>query len=117
MPDHDSLFSAIFKEASPGTVLMGGIGHGRGRNRALQQWLGYSASESQVMFFDPSTFSEGIVIDRDSFDELVKGHQLRYTVEKRYIHKNGIMVWGTPRCRSSILLRLIRSSFVHFSIK
>ncbi len=63
-------------------------------NWALHHMLGYTHEELGRMRFSEVTHPEDVDIDRDLFIELIEGQRNYYQMEKRYIHKEGHLVWG-----------------------
>ena len=63
-------------------------------NRALQEMLGYSADEFRSMMFTDFTHAEDIEESRQFAEELHSGKRNNYWLEKRYIRKDGRIVWA-----------------------
>jgi diguanylate cyclase (GGDEF)-like protein/PAS domain S-box-containing protein len=63
-------------------------------NPALQKLLGYSAAELLRMRFTEYTHPSHTQIDASLFQEMVDGKRNAYQLEKRYIRKDGEIVWG-----------------------
>jgi len=78
-------------------------------NSAHQTLLGYSNEEIAQMAFVDFTHPDDVSTDIDQIKQLIEGSQSRFQMEKRYIKKNGDVVWvdltvalicdrdGTPR--------------------
>lgn len=78
---------AIAFVATDGRILM--------VNQAFIDYLGYSAKEFSEMTFSDFTYPEDIGIYMDYYIRLVNGEMDSYTVDKRYVHKEGHVVWGS----------------------
>lgn len=63
-------------------------------NEADCRFLGYSKEELQDMHFSAFTHPDDLAIDVNLFQELLQGQRLSYRVDKRYIKKEGSVVWG-----------------------
>ncbi|MBI4545889.1 MAG: diguanylate cyclase, partial [Gemmatimonadetes bacterium] len=69
-------------------------GHPVESNPVLQKMLGYSADELRAMVFTDFTHPEDVAADWRLFQEVVEGRRDHYQIEKRYIRKDGQVVWG-----------------------
>ncbi|HEU5090148.1 MAG TPA: PAS domain S-box protein, partial [Roseiflexaceae bacterium] len=87
-------FRAIFEQTTIGIALVNIAGHPIVSNPALQTFLGYSANELRDMTFAMFTHPEDVGSDVALFTELVNGIRESYQLEKRYIRKDGQIVWG-----------------------
>lgn len=67
-------------------------------NTALRQMFGYSAEEMHKLTFKDLVIEEDWYIDRDLKEKLLRNEINAYNIEKRYIHKNGSMIWGNLNC-------------------
>jgi PAS domain S-box-containing protein len=63
-------------------------------NLLLSDMIGYSNDELLKMNFTDFTYPEDADIDLHQFNELIKGKIPWYNMEKRYVHKNGNIVWA-----------------------
>ncbi|MBD1913368.1 MULTISPECIES: PAS domain S-box protein [unclassified Leptolyngbya] len=63
-------------------------------NRAYQNFLGYSAAELRNMHYIDVTYPEDVARDVALTQEMMAGKQDGYQLEKRYIRKDGQVVWG-----------------------
>ncbi|MCK4231955.1 PAS domain S-box protein, partial [candidate division WOR-3 bacterium] len=93
--ESESRFRAIFERAGIGMALMDMDENLLQTNHALQEMLGYSAEELQGMTLDQITHPDDIKRELD----LIKGRRIdkredRYQTEKRYIRKDGQIIWG-----------------------
>jgi PAS domain S-box-containing protein len=62
-------------------------------NRAFCKLVGYSAAELYAMRWQDLTHPEDVALDQQRADQVVAGRVDDYTVEKRYIRKDGTIVW------------------------
>ncbi|HSM63368.1 MAG TPA: PAS domain S-box protein, partial [Gillisia sp.] len=63
-------------------------------NRILSKLLGYSQKEFLELDFNEITHPEDIAIDSEYLKELYHNKKKSYEIQKRYIHKNGNIVYG-----------------------
>ena len=87
-------FRAIFDQAPIAISLIDLKGHPIISNLRLSKMLGYSSDELSKMMFTDFTYPEDIDKDLNQFAELIAGKISWYNMEKRYIHKNGDILWG-----------------------
>jgi len=77
-----------------GVALVDRDGHAIESNPALQRMLGYSSADLHGMTFYEFTHPEDIEPDATLFRELLAGKSDHYLIEKRYLRKNGEVMWG-----------------------
>jgi PAS domain S-box-containing protein len=87
-------FRAIFENAGIGIALVGTDGVLVESNPALEQFLGYTAAEFQKMHFGEFTHQDDLKLDLGLYQDLMAGRRKRYQIEKRYIRKDGEVIWG-----------------------
>ncbi len=87
-------FRTIFEGAAIGIRLSTLEGRTLDSNPAWQRMLGYSAEELWGMHFSEYTHPEDIAVDAELFGEMIAGKRDRYELEKRYICKDGGVIWG-----------------------
>jgi len=87
-------FQAIFDHAPIAIALIDLQGYPIISNLPLSKMLGYSSDELAKMKFTEFTFPEDIDKDMNLFTDLLAGKILDYSMEKRYIHKNGSLIWA-----------------------
>jgi PAS domain S-box-containing protein len=63
-------------------------------NPALQKMLGYSNKELCSMHLSDFTYPDDVESDVKLTQELFEGERNQYQIEKRYIRKDGLLVWG-----------------------
>ncbi|ABS54852.1 multi-sensor signal transduction histidine kinase [Methanoregula boonei 6A8] len=69
-------------------------------NPALAAMTGYSEEELPGMSFADITHPDHLTSDRQSLEDLTAGKIPAYTTEKRYIRKDGSVMWGSVRVTS-----------------
>jgi PAS domain S-box-containing protein len=89
----DERLSAIFDSAAIGMALVNPSGHSVQSNPALQKMLGYTAEELCQMSFVEFTHPDDIDADVSLYKEITDGKREYYQIEKRYITKQGSIVW------------------------
>jgi PAS domain S-box-containing protein len=87
-------FRAIFDQAPIAIALIDLQGHPIISNPPLSKMLGYSTDELSKMTFAEFTWPEDIDKDMNQFTDLLAGKISGYSMEKRYIHKNGKLIWA-----------------------
>ena len=92
--ESESRFRATFEDASVGIALVDRDGRPFRSNRALQEMLGYSGEELEGMRFTEFTHPDDLADDLGRFRELMNGRGTPYQVEKRYLCKEGRVIWA-----------------------
>ncbi|MEH2193290.1 MAG: PAS domain S-box protein [Nostoc sp.] len=85
--------SAIFNQAAVGIKLETLDGHFIKVNQNLCEILGYSPEEILKKNFRDITHSEDIKNHLNNLQQLIAGEVETFSVEKRYLHKNGDVIW------------------------
>lgn len=86
-------FSKAFNEAAIGMALVAPDGRWLEVNRALCEIIGYSAVELRNSNFQAITHPDDLEADVTLVHRLLRGEIPNYQMEKRYIHKQGHVVW------------------------
>ena len=89
-----SLLGDIFENAGLGIALVDPDGNVKEVNYSLTQILGYSKSELQTMHFKNFSHPHDVDSDIRLFNNLISGKRKSYQLDKRYIKKNGQIIWG-----------------------
>jgi two-component system, cell cycle sensor histidine kinase and response regulator CckA len=89
-------FRAVFDSATVG-ISIGVDGRMVQTNRALQEMLGYSAAELSKLHFAALTHPDDVAEDMDQLNRLLAGEIDSYRVEKRYIRRDGELLWADVR--------------------
>ncbi|MCF3595943.1 PAS domain S-box protein [Rhodobacteraceae bacterium LMO-12] len=87
-------FQSAFENASIGMALVGLDGSFLRVNSALCEFLGYPQSQLLKSDFQSLTHPDDLNADLEFLNELVGGKIPSYSMEKRYIRKDGAIVWG-----------------------
>ncbi len=87
-------FQAIFESAGIGIILVDTNGYLVESNKSFQKFLGYSAEELHALTFIDFTHQEYTQTNLSYFQELKRQARDSYSMEKRYIKKNGQGIWG-----------------------
>lgn len=90
----EETFRRSFENAAIGMATIDPLGKWVKVNGTLCDMLGYSWEELQVLSFRDITHPDDLEADLKLLDELIAGKRTFYHIEKRYIHKNGNVIWG-----------------------
>jgi PAS domain S-box-containing protein len=90
----EARFKTIFEEAGIGIVIKGVDGIMLDSNLFFQTMLGYTATELAQRDYLSITHPLDKTVSRRMFRELVTGQRNSYTLEKRYLAKDGQTIWG-----------------------
>ncbi|HUA66635.1 MAG TPA: PAS domain S-box protein [Alphaproteobacteria bacterium] len=85
---------ALFEGAAVGMALVNPEGRPVKCNPALCRMLGYSEAELCRTTFDELTHSEDAEAGRKLYRSLIAGERDHYEITKRYIRRDGQIVWG-----------------------
>jgi len=105
-------FRAVFESAPIGIGLSDTHGRPVDFNPAIQKILGYNAAELQKTHFAAFTHPDDVNQDLKLSKELIAGRIDHYQIDKRYIRKDGQLVWG----RLNVSLVRSREGVPQFSI-
>src|SRR5262249_19104542 len=92
--ESEGRFRTIFENAGAGVALVDGQGRPIKSNPTFTKMLGYSEEELRTMVFTEFTHPEDLEMDWRLFREVADGKRDRYDIEKRYIKKDGQVMWG-----------------------
>jgi len=87
-------FEATFKNAGVGISIVSGEGALMRVNDRLAEMLGYSAEEVEGRLLDDFTHPDDVPRGRTALEALKSGAADEYDLEKRYLCKDGSLVWG-----------------------
>jgi diguanylate cyclase (GGDEF)-like protein/PAS domain S-box-containing protein len=84
----------IVRLAPIGIGIVDMAGHTVLTNGALSAMLGYTADEFARQTFDTFTHADDIQRNAELFDQMVAGEIDAFEMDKRFIHRDGHIVWG-----------------------
>lgn len=85
---------AIFNQAAVGIAVAALDGRFLDMNAKFSSILGYSADELRGMTFADITYADDLSMTSASVAQLIDGAIPDYTIEKRYVRKDGSLVWS-----------------------
>ncbi len=89
----EARFRATFDQAAVGITHLALDGRWIEVNKRMCRIVGYSRDELLTRSFQDITYPDDLDRDLDLKKKLVAGESANYTLEKRYIHKDGHLVW------------------------
>ena len=90
----EQTFSAMFNSATSGMGILSAKGVWLTTNPALSEFLGYAAEELGEMTFTDVSHPDEWEVDTDQLARLRDGEIQVYQRAKRYLHREGHVVWG-----------------------
>ena len=109
--ESEARFRLAFDHANDGMCLVSPEGYFLQANKRFCDLLGYSQDELQTMRFNEVTHPEDREIGTGPAKKMLKGELQNAKFEKRYLHKNGNVVWAFV---STILLLDETDAPLHF---
>ncbi|MFH1742050.1 MAG: PAS domain S-box protein, partial [bacterium] len=94
LQESEKRFRAVFEHAGAGIILAPLDGPLLQTNAAFQRMLGYSAKELCSMTLVDFTHPVDLQSELDFVTELRRGRRDSYRMEKRFVRKDGSVVWG-----------------------
>ncbi len=94
LSESEERFRVTFEKAGIGIAIVDSSGKPVKSNLKLQEMTGYSQEELLSMSFVEFTHKEDVNTDWDLYSELIQGKIDSYQIEKRYIRKDGTILWG-----------------------
>ncbi len=92
--ESEQRYRAVFDNASVGIDTLDRDGRITAANHALTNVLGYTADELKRLTFEEITHPDDRQISKQNLETLMAGHADSYRLEKRYLRKDGEIVWG-----------------------
>lgn len=86
-------FMGAFEKSGIGMALVGLDGRWLKVNDSLRSSLGYTKSEFKKITFQDITLKEDLDKDFSLLNDVVKGKRDSYQIDKRYLHKDGSIVY------------------------
>lgn len=102
LSESDAWWSAVFETAGIGILFGDVTGRILAVTPVLEKMLGYAQEEIIALGPAGITHPDDVQSDVELFMELVRGQRERYQLEKRYLRKDGSVMWGHL---TAILLR------------
>jgi PAS domain S-box-containing protein len=93
--ESETRFRAMFEDSGSSMALVDMQGHPVKCNPALQKMLGYTEEELSRMAFTEFTHPDDRELDWGLYGELIAGERDKYEIEKRFIRKDGRIIWGS----------------------
>jgi PAS domain S-box-containing protein len=93
LQEEEAQFRSIFESAAFGIVLADAEGRPHECNPALERMLGYTADELRTMRISDFTHPDDAEETEHALKALVKGELEHVHTEKRYVRKDGSLVW------------------------
>lgn len=92
--ESDGRFRSIFDNATAGMAMLSSSGKFQQVNRELCRFLGYEADELLALDVQAITHPEDRAASCGYYRELEEGKRAAFSCEKRYLRKDGDIVWG-----------------------
>jgi PAS domain S-box-containing protein len=89
----EEFLRSSMEHAPIGMALIGPNGKFLRVNKALCHLVGYSESEILLLDFQTFTHPDDLAVDSTYVEQMLKREIETYKIEKRYIHKEGQVVW------------------------
>lgn len=90
----ESVFKTIFENACNGMAIVGLDGSWIKVNQSICMMLGYTEDELYATNFQKLTHPDDLGDDMANLNKLISGDIPSYQIEKRYLHKQGQIIWG-----------------------
>ncbi|MEL6255542.1 MAG: PAS domain S-box protein, partial [Bacteroidota bacterium] len=91
--ESEKRFKSIFEHSQIGIALVDTSGKTFLVNNAFARLLGYNKKEITRLSFQDYIYEEDLKIGLQRFQEMIEGKLDTFLMEKRYIHKNGDLIW------------------------
>ncbi len=91
---NEGRFRRVFEEGRLGIAVLSADGRIERANTALCTLLGYSEPELQTLRIPDFTHPEDIDSDLEKTQQMLNGEVPFFTMDKRFIRKNGEVLWG-----------------------
>jgi PAS domain S-box-containing protein len=94
LQERENLFRGTFENAAVGVAHVGLDGGWLIVNDKLCSILGYSREELTSKTFQEVTYAEDVAIDLAHVSEMLEGNIKTYSMDKRYLRKDGQLIWA-----------------------
>jgi PAS domain S-box-containing protein len=95
LTDSEARFRATFENAAVGVALVGCDGSILRANNSFARMLGYSVEELKTRTFQDLTHPDDLTSNLSVFNKTLVGEADSYCIEKRYVRKDGGIVWAS----------------------
>jgi PAS domain S-box-containing protein len=95
LSDSEARFRATFENAAVGVALVGTDGSILRANCSFARMLGYSVEELQTRTFQDLTHPDDLAPNLSVLNKTLVGEAESYRMEKRYVRKDGGVVWAS----------------------
>ena len=95
LADSEARFRATFENAAVGVALVGTEGAILRANNSFARMLGYSAEELGTKAFQDLTHPDDVANNLSVLNKTLVGEAESYCIEKRYVRKDGGIVWAS----------------------
>jgi len=92
--ESEKRFRATFESSALGIGILSLDGKIMQANTAVCAMSGYSEAELQQRYDSQNVYPEDLNVGAELFEELLTGKRDSYSVEKRYVRKNGEVFWA-----------------------
>lgn len=93
LKESEQIFKSAFKNSAAGMALVNVEGFYTEVNERLCEMFGYTPEEMKLFRFQDITYVKDLKIDLEFKDKLDSGEISHFNSEKRFVHKNGTIVW------------------------
>jgi PAS domain S-box-containing protein len=94
LADSEARFRATFENAAVGVALVDPDGSILRVNNSFARMLGYSPEELAAKTFQSITHPDDLANNLSVLNQTLSGKAQSYTIEKRYLHKDGSFIWA-----------------------
>lgn len=93
LKESEQIFKSAFKNSAAGMALVNVEGFYTEVNERLCEMFGYTPEEMKFFRFQDITYVKDLKIDLEFKEKLDLGEISHFSSEKRFVHKNGSLVW------------------------
>ncbi|WP_323355011.1 PAS domain S-box protein [Leptolyngbya sp. CCNP1308] len=93
LEERERLFRSTFEQAAVGIAHVSPTGHFTRLNQRFCTILNYPHAELITLAFPDITHPDDLQVDASQVNRLLAGEDNTYSVEKRYIRKDGTIIW------------------------
>ena len=95
LADSEARFRATFENAAVGVALVDRNGSILRANNSFRRMLGYSVEDLKTRAFQDFTHPDDLAINLSLLNKALVGEADSYSIDKRYIRKDGGVVWAS----------------------